>query len=76
MVILHTVFNIYKSAKCGFENGQNFNKLKFNFEYKNRLIRTNFDDNEYFKFDTPFLKVHTREIYIFYHTNEIATIVT
>jgi len=36
---------------------ENFNKLKFNFEYKNRLIRTNFDNNEYFKFDTPFLKV-------------------
>lgn len=39
------------------KNLENFNKLKFNFEYKNRLIRTNFDDNEYFKFDTPFLKV-------------------
>ena len=39
------------------KNLENFNKLRFNFEYKNRLIRTNFDDNEYFKFDTPFLKV-------------------
>ena len=39
------------------KNLENFNKLRFNFEYKNRLIRINFDDNEYFKFDTPFLKV-------------------
>lgn len=39
------------------KNLENFNKLRFNFEYKNRLIRTNFDDNEYFKIDTPFLKV-------------------
>lgn len=36
---------------------ENFNKLNFNFEYKNRLIRSVYDNNEYLKFDTPFLKV-------------------
>jgi len=35
----------------------NYSKLNFNFEYKNRLIRSTFENNEYFKLDTPFLKV-------------------
>ena len=39
------------------KNLNNLDKLNFNFEYKNRLIRSIFDDKEYFKFDTPFLKV-------------------
>lgn len=36
---------------------KNFSDLGFNFEYKNRLIRSKFEDNEYYAFDTPFLKV-------------------
>ena len=39
------------------ENLDNYSKLNFNFEYKNRLIRSTFENNEYFKLDTPFLKV-------------------
>lgn len=34
-----------------------FSDLNFNFEYKNRIIRTTFENNEYFKIDTPFLKI-------------------
>ena len=37
---------------------ENINTLKCDFEYKNRLIRmTVNDNNEYFKFETPLLKV-------------------
>ena len=39
------------------ENLDNYSKLNFNFEYKNRMIRSTFENNEYFKLDTPFLKV-------------------
>ena len=38
-------------------NYENFSNLNFNFEYKNRLIRSTYENNEYFIFDTPFLKV-------------------
>ena len=39
------------------ENLNNYSNLKFNFEYKNRIITCNFDENNYFTIETPFLKV-------------------
>ena len=39
------------------KNLENYSELNFNFEYKNRMIRSTFENNEYFKLDTPFLKV-------------------
>ena len=39
------------------ENLNNYSNLKFNFEYKNRIITCNFDKNNYFTIETPFLKV-------------------
>lgn len=36
---------------------ENYSELNFNFEYKNRIIKSTFDNNEFFKLDTPFLKV-------------------
>lgn len=38
-------------------NNEKFSNLNFNFEYKNRLIRTTYENNEYYNFNTPFLKV-------------------
>lgn len=35
-------------------NNEKFSNLNFNFEYKNRLIRTTYENNEYYNFNTPF----------------------
>ena len=39
------------------KGSENYSDLNFNFEYKNRIIKSTFENNEYFKLDTPFLKV-------------------
>ena len=39
------------------ENLNNYSNLKFDFEYKNRIIKCKFDENNYYTIETPFLKV-------------------